>query len=432
MLKILSSLKKQPADVMSMLKLHQVDILGERESILSLASKNSYDVILLESRAFITQIKAIDPRAEVIVFGESKENVLSLINEGAYSYISYPVDLEQFRGILDSITEMVSRRNENARLEKQLYLQYTFFNKLVGKNPKMLDIVNLLKRIAPYYRIATINGETGTGKEIIAETLHFLSPVAKGPFIICDCGSLVETLSESELFGYKKGTFTGAATDKTGFFEAASGGTLFLDEIGELSLSMQTNLLRVLQSGEFRMIGNFSMQQANCRIVIATNRDLLYEVHAGRFREDLYYRISAIKIELPPLRERKDDLQLLTHFFLEQFSRRSGKTISGVSRPAQNILFSYDWPGNIRELENVLEEAAILTSESFIRKDDLPLSLKERTFKKSKPSLLLGSVIKDHIQEILTLSHGNRSKAAKLLGISRRTLIRKIKEYSLQ
>jgi DNA-binding NtrC family response regulator len=432
MLKILSSLKNQPDDVMTILKSHRVDILGERESILSLASKNNYDVILLESKEFLGQIKAIDPRAEVIVFGKGKENVLSLINEGAYSYVAYPVDLEQFRGILDSIIEMVSIRNENARLEKQLYSQYTFFNKLVGKNPKMLDIVNLLKRIAPYYRTATVSGETGTGKEIIAGTLHSLSPVAKGPFIICDCGSLVETLSESELFGHKKGTFTGAVADKTGFFEAASDGTLFLDEIGELSLSMQTNLLRVLQSGEFRRIGDYTMQQANCRVIVATNRDLLQEVQTGRFREDLYYRLSAIKIELPPLRERKDDLPLLSRYFLEQFSRRSGKAISGVSRPAQSILFSYDWPGNIRELENVLEEAAILTSESFIRKDDLPSFLRERSFNKSARSLLLNDVIKDHIQEILTLSQGNRSKAAKLLGISRRTLIRKVKEYSLQ
>lgn len=429
MLKILNALTSTSRSIATSLSAHTVDTLKKGDPLLQVAVANNYDLILVEDRMNIVPLlKATDPRAEIIVCGDDSTNSLAEVNKGAYAYITSQIEMETFRKIIDSIREMVSIRQENAQLENRLYSQYTFCEKLVGRNPRMLDIINLLRRIAPYYHILTVSGETGTGKEVIAESLHSLSPAAKGPFVICDCGALVDTLSESELFGHKKGSFTDAIADKTGFFESASGGTLFLDEIAELPPATQTNLLRVLQSGEFRRIGENGMQQANCRVIVATNKDLLQEIQKGRFREDLYYRISAIKIDLPPLRDRKDDIPLLTRFFLEKFSRMSGKTICGVSRPAQNILLSYNWPGNIRELKNVIEEAAIMTAESFIGKDDLPSYLRDIPLKQSAHPFLLEDVITKHIRETLNISKGNRTKAAQLLGISRRTLLRKIKE----
>ncbi len=295
----------------------------------------------------------------------------------------------------------------------------------------MLEIFSLIRRIAPYYKTVLISGETGTGKEVIANALHASSPWAKHPFLTCNCGGLVENLIESELFGHQKGAFTGADRDKAGLFEAAGEGTLVLDEIGELPLSFQSHLLRVLQNGEFRRVGSHQTSKARCRIIAATNRDLEQEVKEGRFREDLFFRITPLIIKVPPLRDRKDDIPLLYRVILDKFVRRTGKKVYGVSRPAQTVLMSYDWPGNVRDLENVLEQAGMLTAESFISIDDIPKHLKITTKETPMPMSLAGVEIK-HIETTLRQFAGNRSKAATALQISRRALLRKIEKFGLK
>jgi len=321
-------------------------------------------------------------------------------------------------------------RRETAELERLLNTKYTFAG-LVGRNPEMLEVFSLIRRIAPYYKTVTIMGETGTGKELIAKAIHSLSPVAKGPFVICNCGGIVEGLIESEFFGYVKGSFTGAIKDKTGLFEAANGGTIFLDEIGELPLSFQPHLLRVLQDGEFRRVGSNQSCKTTCRVIAATNKDLLSEVKNGRFREDLYYRLTPLTIQAPPLREKKDDIPLLCRFLIDKFSRRTGKKVFGISRPAQIALMSHDWPGNIRELENVIEQSAILTPESFLRIDDLPPYLREVKHGLSFAPTSLDEVVKKHIETSLQQCRENKTKTAHMLGLSRRSLARKMEKYGI-
>jgi len=289
----------------------------------------------------------------------------------------------------------------------------------------------LIRRIAPYFKTITIMGETGTGKEVIGKALHLLSPAATKPFIVCNCAGLVESLVESELFGHAKGSFTGAITDKIGLFEAAEEGAIFLDEIGELPLSMQPRLLRVLQSGEFRRVGSNKPLKAHCRVIAATNKDLAHEVKSGKFREDLYYRLTPLTILMPPLRDRKDEIPLLCRFFLERFNERTGKKVFGISRPAQAALLTYEWHGNVRELENILEQAAVMTTETFIRLEDLPIHLREIPAKQVADIMLLDEVVKKHIEQVLRQCNGNRSRASKIMGISRRALLRKIEKYSL-
>jgi DNA-binding NtrC family response regulator len=430
MLKILLTLKNPQKAILDLLDGHTVDILRNEEPLLPIVEKGNYNLILLEGGiSLIPSIKAADPRVEVILFGERQDIAIEAIRQGASVYFSFPVDIERLGEAVENIDDLFKARKESAELEKQLNEKYTFFAEIVGRNPRMLDIFAFISRVAPHYKTVTITGETGTGKEIIARALHSLSPCAENPFVACNSGGLVETLVESELFGHKKGAFTGAITDKAGLFEAAGEGTIFLDEIAELPLSIQPRLLRVLQNGEFRPLGSNQTLKAKCRVIAATNKDLAEEVKNRRFREDLFYRLTPLTISLPPLRERKDDIQLLCRFLLDRLNKKIGKNILGLSRPVQAILMSYDWPGNVRELDNVLEQASIVTTESFIRLNDLPPNMKEIQGKKKSEPLSLEDVIKIHIETVLTKCDGNKSRAAKVLGISRRALFRKIEKY---
>jgi DNA-binding NtrC family response regulator len=432
MLKILLALKNPNEAIMSLLKEHKVDTLRKNESIPDAIAKNNYELILYEGEMEIMQsIKTLDPRAEVIFFSVSDVDAIEAIKTGASAYFSPPIEFERLREIIDTINDLFQVRKESAELERLLSAKYTFLPGVIGKNPKMLDIFTLIRRIAPYFKTITIMGETGTGKEVIGKALHLLSPAAKKPFIVCNCAGLVESLVESELFGHTKGAFTGAITDKIGLFEAAEEGTIFLDEIGELPLSMQPRLLRVLQSGEFRRVGSNKLLKAQCRVIAATNKDLAHEVKSGKFREDLYYRLTPLTIHMPPLRDRKDEIPLLCRFFLERFNERTRKKVFGISRPAQAALLTYDWHGNVRELENILEQAAIITTETFIRLEDLPIHLRETPVKKITNIMLLDEVVKKHIENVLTHCNGNRSRTSKILGISRRALLRKIEKHSL-
>jgi transcriptional regulator with PAS, ATPase and Fis domain len=435
MLKILFALKTPSKAIMSLLDGHKVDImLPVNKSIQEVLLKNNYDIILLQDDIdILPSVKDIDPRVEVIFFGNNDVNAIEAIKKGASAYFSFSVnELERLKETIDNISNLVEIKKETAELEKILNVKYTFAG-VVAKNPRMLDIFAFIRRIAPYYKVVTITGETGTGKEVIAKAMHSISPVSKHPFIVCNCGAMVENLIESELFGHKKGSFTGAIADKIGLFEAAGEGTIFLDEIGELPLMVQPHLLRVLQDGEFRPVGSHRILKARCRIIAATNKDLSNEVKSGKFREDLFYRLTPLIIYIPPLRERKDDIPLLNRVILDRFNRRTGKKVIGISRPSQTALLSYNWPGNVRELENVLEQAAMLTNESFIGLDDLPLYIKEsdKVGRDPASTTSLDEVVKKHIKEALVRCNGNRSKAAELLNISRRALLRKMQKYSL-
>jgi two-component system, NtrC family, response regulator AtoC len=437
MLKILIHLQNLNYDLASFLNEHHVDVLKNSESLIRTITESPYDIVILDQEVgFLKSIKKADPRIEVILFGDEKLDAVEAIKQGASVYFRFPLNVESLKDAVCSINKLFEMRRETADLERLLNSKYTFAG-VVARNPAMLEIFNFIRRIAAYYRTVTIMGATGTGKEMIARAIHSLSPASKGPFVVCSCGGMIEGLIESELFGHKKGTFTGAIADKDGLFQAADGGTLFLDEIGELPLLFQPHFLRVLQSGEFRQVGSHKTLKATCRIIAATNKDLMTEVKDGRFREDLYYRLTPLAINLPPLSERKDDIPLLCRFLLDKFNQRTGKNVFGVSRPAQISLMLYNWPGNVRELENVIEQAAILTPESFIRVDDLPLYLREvrhdgeAKHKETSVTVLLEEIIKKHIESLLEQYDGNRTHAAKALGISRRALSRKILTYGI-
>jgi DNA-binding NtrC family response regulator len=432
MLNILVVPKEDGRLITALLGGHSVDIFdcGEGEPLLQKIARNHYDTILLEKNSRLLQsIKAADPRAEVILLG-GEADAVEAVRKGAAAY--FPgLDPEGIRKSIDAINELVEVRRETAELEKELFDKYTFAG-VVGRNPRMLDIFNFLRRIAPYFKAVTVMGETGTGKEEIAKALHSISPAGKSPFIACNCGGLVENLVESEFFGHVKGSFTGAVRDKVGIFESAADGVVFLDEIGDLPLSFQPHLLRVLQNGEFRPVGGGRTLKARCRIISATNKDLAHEVKEGRFREDLFFRLTPLTILTPALRERKDDIILLSKFLLKRFCQRTDKRILGISRAAQGALISYDWPGNVRELDNVIEQAAIMTQEPFIRLEDLPGYVRESGEVDAQVIKPLREYVKSYIETVLRRYNGNRTYAAKALGISRRALLRKISAYSIE
>lgn len=410
---------------------HEADFFY-RGSLLRLMKKKTYDLVVYEGQQeVLASIKREDPRIEVIFIGGSSGEAVEAIRHGASAFFCPPLDRKKFGDIVRNIDEIFAERKETAELEKVLNSKYTFSD-IIGKNPQMLTIRNFLRRIGPYYRIATITGETGTGKEVMAKALHKLSPVSTGPFVVCNCGGLVETLIESELFGHRKGSFTGAVSDKKGLFEAASGGTLFLDEIGDMPFSFQSHLLRVLQDGEYRPVGSSTALLADCRVIAATNRDLLAEVQEGRFREDLFYRITPLTVHVPPLRDRKDDIPLLSRFFIENFVKRTGKRVNGIALPAQTALMHYNWPGNVRELQNGIEEAAIMTTETFIRLADLPSRVGRSRERRPSDVMTLDDLIADHLRNVLGLCSGNQTHAARILGLSRRALQRKLEKYSIK
>jgi len=435
MLKILIHLKSFTDDLAPFLNEHHVDVLEDGKSLIRTITESPYDLVILDQEdGLLKAIKNADPRVEVILFGDKRTDAVEAIKQGASAYFHLPINVENLKNAVCNINKLFEIRRETAELERLLNTKYTFAG-VVGRNPAMLEIFNFIRRIAPYFRTVTIMGTTGTGKEMIARAIHSLSPASSGPFVVCSCGGMVEGLIESELFGHKKGAFTGSIIDKKGLFEIADGGTLFLDEIGELPLSFQPHFLRVLQSGEFRAVGGNKSQNATCKIIAATNKKLIDEVKNGRFREDLYYRLTPLTIDLPSLVERKDDIPLLCRFLLDKINRATGKKVFGVSRPAQIALMSYDWPGNVRELENVIEQAVIMTTESFIRVDDLPSYLREKKrnekYEASSAAILLDEVIGKHIGSVLKQHEGNRTHAAKALGISRRALSRMIEKYKI-
>lgn len=367
----------------------------------------------------------------------SIETAVDAIKAGAYDFVSKPIDVSRLELIIERALESKELKEENIRLKKQINEKFGVEN-IIGKSPCMAEIIETLKQIAPARSTILITGESGTGKELIAQAIHTLSG-RKGPFIPVHCAALPANLLESELFGHERGAFTGASERRKGRFEMADGGTIFLDEIGEIDQLVQVKLLRILETKTFERVGGSESIQTDARIVTATNKNLEEMVKNGTFREDLFFRLNVLSIELPPLRERKDDIPLLTKNFVAYYAKENNKKIESISDDALSFLQQYDWPGNIRELRNCIERMVVLSRESTLQVSSLPLNIREKlmpgstqvNLPRSADSLDIESNEKKLIIKALDETDGNKTAAAEKLGISRRTLHRKLNEYGI-
>jgi DNA-binding NtrC family response regulator len=378
----------------------------------------------MDGMEVLSRIREIDPVIDVYLLtgNYSIESAVEAIKLGAADYLTKPVSFSTLLARIEKSLESIHQRRHTLELELELLKSLQFLG-MVGRSPKMLELFSFLRRIAPHYRSLLVMGETGTGKELVARALHSLSPVATGPFVPCNCGGIVETLAESQLFGYVKGAFTGAVQDTVGIFETASKGVVFLDEVGEMPLSIQAKLLRVLQTQEVQRVGSPVARKVDVRIIAATNKNLREMVATGAFREDLYYRLSMLELSLPPLRERMEDIPLLQRHFVQQFAKSFNKPITGISRRAQNALARHFWPGNVRELENVIGHACMMTEGDVIDIDQLPDSVRESAVDPVKVGLCtLEELERNYVRRVLGEVGGNKQRAAEILGVSRSTL----------
>ncbi len=387
------------------------------------------------------RLRAIHHPATVIVISAygSVDLALEAIKAGAYDYIAKPFKQDEVLLVLRKAEEREALRRENRELRRVLKDQ-SVSGTMIGQSAAMKQLLRMVDKVASYQTTVLIAGESGTGKELVARMLHDESPRAQKPFIPVNCGAIPDKLLESELFGVRRGAFTDATADKPGLFEEANHGTLFLDEVGELPLALQVKLLRALQEGRVRRVGDTKDRAVDVRIVAATVRELEKDVKEGRFREDLFYRLNVLQIRTPPLRERKEDIPLLCRHFITKINARLETTCAGISREAQRLLLDYDWPGNVRELENLVERAMVLTEHEKLVADDLPERVRNFIASKKVFSGSTGLSIKKATREIeelfirkaLAQTGGNRTAAAKLLEISQRALIYKIKDYEVE
>ena len=375
--------------------------------------------------------KEMSSNIEVIIITAygSIPTAITAMREGAYDYIEKPFCPERAELLIEKLVEHQGLIKENISLHQKLEERYRFEN-IIAKSPKMQRVIEVIKVVGKSNATVLITGDTGTGKELVARAIHSQSHRRGKPFVAVSCAALPESLLESELFGHEKGSFTGAYTQKKGKFEVANRGTLFLDEIGEMSANIQVHLLRVLEEKEFTRVGGNELVKVDVRVISATNRDVKQAVANGQFREDLYYRLNVVNIELPPLRQRREDIPLLAQHFLKKFAVENQKEITDFSPEATDFLLKYEWPGNVRELENAIERAVILAKNSCIEVADLSQQNLVPTHSTS-PGTNLKQVEKTHIQDVLTETGGNYTKAARVLGISRMTLYNKIKAYGL-
>ena len=374
----------------------------------------------------LASILGMDPGTEVILMTAkySAEAAVEAIQKGASDYLSKPLDLENLRRRISQLLAEAEERRRTYRLDHEL-VNACQFEGIVARSPIMLDVFAKIRRVAAHFGTALVTGPTGTGKELVARALHRLSPAASSPFVVCNCSAIVESLMESELFGYVKGAFTGAAQDKMGVFEYANQGTVFLDEIGELPLTSQGKLLRVLQNHEIQRVGSPVPRTVDVRVIAATNRNLRTMVNEGTFRADLYYRLAMVEIKLPRLVERREDLPLLERYFLQKYAAEYKKPLSGMTRRAQSRLANYSWPGNIRELENVIGNACMMVDGPVIDVGDLPEPIRgpSRELPAQDDMLIsLEELQKRHTMRVLERVGGNKSHAAEILGISRATI----------
>jgi DNA-binding NtrC family response regulator len=392
----------------------------------------------------LKQVKNLYPDTPVIIITSygSIENAVEAMREGAYDYVTKPIVDSEIKIVIERLIKQRQLQEENVKLKEELSVsQRERFHNIVGKDQKMQKIYNLIEAITQTRATVLINGESGTGKRLIAHAIHKYNEQERGkPFIEVSCGALTETLLESELFGHVKGAFTGAIKDKMGRFELADGGTIFLDEIDAFSPTLQVKLLRVLQEGEFERVGDTKTIKIDVRVIAATNQNLQELIARDKFREDLYYRLNIISIEVSPLRDRKGDIKILVDDFIKKHSKHMSKKIEGLSDEAFSILMDYNWPGNIRELENVIERAIILTKGSIITPEDLPEFLSDLKEEKEALSVssnhlklkdALRSPEKNLIVKVLESVNWRRNEAAMILGINRTTLYKKMHSLGL-
>jgi two-component system response regulator AtoC len=415
---------------------YAVDRALDGRTAIEKGEKKFYDVVLTDIRMaeidgmeVLRSYREKSPETIMIMmtaFG-SIETAIRAIKEGAFDYVSKPFKLEEIKLAIHRALDQKRLLRENLFYRQELISKYKLEN-IVGRSPKMLQVYKTIARVAESRSTVLIYGESGTGKELIARAIHFNSSRASAPFVAVDCGSLAETLLESELFGHVRGAFTGALTNKRGLFEEADRGTCFLDEVGDISLSIQAKLLRVLQEHEIKRVGGTETIKVDVRVVAATNKDLERLVEEKKFREDLYYRLNVVSIYLPPLRERPEDIPLLIDHFLRKYATQNQKPLVHISPEALDLLSKYRWPGNVRELENVIERAVTLTQSGIILPEDLPHRIRvgsaEADLRVFPGRIPLSEMEKLYIQKVLEETGGNRKKAAEILGIDRRTLYR--------
>lgn len=355
--------------------------------------------------------------------GWSEAGALAAIARGASSLLAKPLEPSKVLELVLGFLGQAKTRRHTYELDTELLEAYQFQG-MVGRSPRMLEVFSRIRRVAPLFQTALITGPTGTGKELIAKALHNLSPRSREKFVVCNCSALTETLLESQLFGHVKGAFTGASHDRPGLFEYANRGTLFLDEIGELSLTAQAKLLRILQNRELQRVGSPVNSTVDVHVIAATNRDVRELASKGTFREDLFYRLSMIELQLPSLSDRKEDIPLLERHFLRIFSAKYGKKLNGISRRAQILLSRHSWPGNVRELENVIGNACIMAQDKVVRDIDLPEVIRTQTIRPDTGAgfITLEEVQSRHLEYVLKMLDGNKARAAEVLGISRATI----------
>ena len=403
----------------------------------------SFDLVLTDQKMpkmsgveLLKSIRALNPEAAVIVmtaFG-SIETAVSAIKEGASDYLTKPLNLDELLHRIETVKERNRLLTENRDLREALQ-ERSRIDGIIGESGHMQEVLSLVRRVAPSEATVLIRGESGTGKELIAQAIHYSSPRASRPLVRLNCAALPETLLESELFGHEKGAFTGAYATRKGRFEVANGGSLFLDEIGDLPLHLQAKLLRVLQEKEFERVGSSKPIPVDVRILAATHRDLEKLIQEDQFREDLYYRLNVVTVVLPPLRERRQDIPPLLDHLVKKFAEKNAKTIKGFTQEARDALLRYDYPGNVRELENIVERATVITRDEVIGRSDLPLTV--QTSEKlddrgTNITAVVEGLERKMIKEALSQSDGVQTRAADKLGITERALRYKLKKYGFQ
>ncbi len=408
---------------------------------LSLLSRKNFDIIVTDMKlpgigglSLIHEIRKKEESVAIVVITaySSVKTAVEAIKCGADDYLTKPINIEELKLVLEKIWERQQLIAQNRMLKEKLKDKYKSSG-LVGNTPQMKQIFHMIADVAPSTASILILGETGTGKELVANALHCQSDRACMPFVALHCAALSEGVLESELFGHEKGAFTGAVQARKGRFEMADGGTLFLDEVGEMSLKVQVKLLRVLEKGEFERVGGEKTLKVDVRLITATNRNLEKEVSEGRFREDLFYRLNVITIHLPSLRERKDDIPILSNFFVIKYTKKYKKEIKGFAPEAMEALCAYHWPGNVRELENVVERAIVLCKKNTISVEHLPRNVvpdkDDMSVIKIPVGISLKEAEKEIIQKTLQMTHGSKKEASKILGISNRKIEYKVKEW---
>ena len=420
----------------------EVVMAADGKEALDLINRGDVDLLItdlkmprLSGEELLKSVTSQFPTIPVIILtGHGTiESAVQAMHDGAYDFITKPVNLDRLSLLVKRALSSRELALQNRAMQEELERRSGFAS-IIGKSAEMKHVFEMVRQVAPSRSSVLITGESGSGKEMIAEALHYNSPRKDKPFIKLHCAALTESLLESELFGHEKGAFTGAIARKRGRFELAHMGTLFLDEIGEINQNVQIKLLRVLEEKKFERVGGEETVEVDVRLIAATNRDLKDAIARGVFREDLYYRLNVVNIHIPPLRERKEDIPLLVAAFLKEFSQENGKQIDGIDAKARLALYNYAWPGNVRQLRNSIESAVVLCKGTTIMLEDLPPNFKGESGGDSL-RIALGATLADVEKEVIrsTLAHegGNKSRTAEILGIGRKTLHRKIEEYGL-